>query len=155
MKARPLTGRLHDAHHGVRRHRLELRGLRADLALIEAAGGQGEVEELDGPVVRASEADLSSWDWEGSCRRNLPGHPPVELHVVLVPLDAVERLAGQVIVAPQLYGLVNLGRSTVGAVNVVCDVSASISYLGMGRDADISQENIWPGQVNVEDAEDQ
>ena len=133
MKARALTGRLHDAHHGVRRHRLELRGLRADLALVEAAGGQGEVEELDGPVVRASEADLSSRDWEGSGGRNLPGHPTVELHVVLVPLDAVERLTSQVIVAPQLHGLVNLGRLTVGAVNVVCAVSLGLVLPGGGE----------------------
>ena len=40
---------------------------------------------------------------EGECLGRLPGHPSVELSVVLVPLEAVERLPGQVIVTLQLY----------------------------------------------------
>ena len=42
-------------HHGVRRHRLELGSLRGDLALVEAAGGEGNVEKLDVAVMRFSE----------------------------------------------------------------------------------------------------
>ena len=108
-QAGPPAGRLHDAHHGVRRHRLELRGLRADLALVEAAGGEREVEQLHRLLVRPGEAHLSARDREGSGGRDLPGHPSVELHVVLVPLDTVQGLPAQLIVAPQLHALVNLG----------------------------------------------
>ena len=135
-EARPPAWRLHDAHHGVRRHRLELGGLRAHLALVEAAGGQREVEELDGLVVGASEAHLGTGDGEGPGGRNLPRHPAVELHVVLVPLDAVERLPGQVVVAPQLHGLVNLER---GGGSVWAGSAWVETYLGVRGDTDISQ----------------
>ena len=54
------------------------------------------------------QADLSAGDREGEAGRTLPGHPPVELDVVLVPLEAVQGLPRQVVVAFQLNCLRNL-----------------------------------------------
>ena len=108
VKARTLRGRLDNTHHGVRRHRLELRGFGGDLALVEAAGGEGNVEKLDVAVIRLSERHFCPRHWEGEGLGPLSGHPSVELRVVLVPLEAVQGLPLQLIVTLQLHWLRNL-----------------------------------------------
>ena len=75
--------------------------------LLYSPGGEGDVEKLDSAVVRLR-GDLRARDREGECRGSLPGHPSVELYVVLVPLEAVKRLPRQVVVALQLNCLRNL-----------------------------------------------
>ena len=53
-------------------------------------------------------SDLGPWHWECQAGRVVPRKIPVELHIVFVPLDAVEGLTMQVIVTEQRDGLVHL-----------------------------------------------